>query len=152
MGKQRCSLQCPCDSSDATWKEVTLTSSLHLVIGLKICNNYRLSAARQVGSAYKIKQRFSRKHTTTSRHLCFLYIRNDLFSVCRVRCPWNWAKINKWAIVTNWCHRNTPMADTQRRHYRGSVYVIIGDSEPHAVTRFHRSTNAKLQVIVKKEF
>lgn len=113
IGKQRCSLKWPCDTSDATWKEVTPTSSLHLVMGLKICNDARLITS----VCLRNKFTFSRKQSTTSRHLDFLYIRNDLFSICSIRWPWNGAK-NKWAIVpnwiqwwlTNWCHRNTLMA------------------------------------------
>lgn len=134
IGKQRCSLKWPCDTSDATWKEVTPTSSLHLVMGLKICNDARLITS----VCLRNKFTFSRKQSTTSRHLDFLYIRNDLFSICSIRWPWNGAK-NKWAIVpnwiqwwlTNWCHRNTLMADTQRSHYRSNVYVIISDSGPY---------------------
>lgn len=140
IGKQRCSLKWPCDTSDATWKEVTPTSSLHLVMGLKICNDARLITSLCLRNKFT----FSRKQSTTSHHLDFLYIRNDLFSICSIRWPWNGAK-NKWAIVpnwiqwwlTNWCHRNTLMADTQRSHYRSNVYVIISDSGPYTHTHIH---------------
>lgn len=63
----------------------------------------------------------------------FFYTRPGPLSVWPDWRPWNWAKknkkIHKWPIVTNWiqcwvtnwCHRITLMADTQRSHYRSNV-------------------------------